>query len=214
MNIQDFKEQIGETLKNKWNQFQESNLYLNLKEKYDDLAPGAQKGIQAGGVLLVFLFVIMTPWAWMSGAEDSLLSFESRKSVVRQLLQLKRDLGQAPQIATGYPPSALLSEIQAATQSMGLTPDQVKEVAEITLTEDPDSKLVPPEIQQLGVQLTVWKLNLDQFVKLSYKLQGINPSAKLLGVDLKANSDDNHYYDVIYQVVMFSPPAVAAEGGP
>lgn len=212
MNFQDFKEQLIETVKIKWSQFQETGVYLNLKEKYDDLSPLGQKGIQVAGIIFVFLILVMTPWAWMSGSSSILESFESRKQVVRQLLQLKRDMGQAPQISTGYPTSALKSEIQAAVQQLGLTPDQIKGVEEVSVASDGDSRLVPSEIQQAGVQLTVWKLNLDQFVKLSFRLQGLNPGAKLLSVDMKANSDDNHYYDIIYQVVMFSPPPVSAEG--
>jgi hypothetical protein len=212
VNWQDFKEQFIETLKNKWNQFQESGVYLNLKEKYDDMSPLGQKGIQVAAVLLVFLLLIMTPWAWMSSSSTTLESFESKKQIVRQLLQLKRDLTQAPPVSTGYPTSALKSEVEQAVQLLGLTPDQIKGVEEVNLTADAESKLVPAEIIQTGVQLTVWKLNLDQFVKLSFKLQGLNPSAKLLSIDMKANSDNNHYYDIIYQVVMFSPPAVAGEG--
>ncbi len=206
MTVNELKDQFVDAVKSRWGEFQESSIYIQLKEKYDDLSPALQKVVALSAVAFVALFLVLPPWTWIESSSGYIESFESKKALIRSLLQLKRDIGQAPQVANGAPSSALKTQVTTAIQTLGLNPDQIKSVEEVSLTNDGTSKLIPDSITQSGVQLTVWKVNLDQFIDLSYKIQKLNPSTKLLSIDMKANSEDNHYYDVIYQLVSFSVP--------
>lgn len=213
MTLADIKDQLVDTVKARWSDFQESTLFIEMKEKYDDMSPSMQKIVQVLGSTLVILILVTMPWSWMETSQENLESFETRKGIIRNLLQLKRDMQQAPQVPLGVGSGQLKSETQVALQSTGLTADQIKSVEEVTVSHDTRSHIVPKTVDQSGVQVQIWKINLTQFIDLSYRLQRLNPSAKLMSIDMKANSDDPHYYDVIYQLVSFSPPqsALSAE---
>ena len=210
MKLDELKDRIVEYLKARWEQLRESSLYLRAKEKYDDLTPSAQKLVQIGAGILVFLVLVTFPWSWMTSSSDNVRTFENRRSVIRQLLQLKRDLAQAPQVPLGIPSSQLKAQVQTAVSALGLTTEQVKGMDEVQLTPDPTSSLIPKAVAQEGVQLSVWKINLTQFVDLSYRLQKLNSISKLISIDMQANGQDPHYYDVIFQIASFSVPGAAA----
>lgn len=212
MNLSEVKDQILDLLKSKWAELQESSLYIQLKEKYDDLSPVVQKLIVALFVFMVVMFFMLPPWAWWDSSESYVSRFETRKALIRSVLQLKRDIGQAPQIPNGPTSSALKIQVNQVIQEMALNENQLKGVEEINISNDSSSALVPASVTQSGVQLIVWKLNLTQIVDLSYKLQKVNPSAKILSLDMTANSEDNHYFDAIYQIVSFSVPQAQLTG--
>lgn len=214
MTLADLKEQIVDTFKSRWAQFQESSIYIRFKERFDDLSPSLQKVVIISSGVFLVLFLLMMPWGWMQSSNDFIESYESKRNLIRNLFQLKRDLAQAPQIPSSVPVANLKGQVQTAMQNVGLTQDQIKAVEEVTLSSDSTSDLVPRSVTQAGIQLTISKINIEQFIDLSYRLQKINPSAKLLSVDMKSNDDDNHYYDVIYQLVGFSvPEAEVPQGG-
>lgn len=215
MTIAEIKDQIADSFKTRWAELQETSLYIQLKEKYDDLSPAMQKLVLVFAASIVALFLVMPPWSWIDSSTTFVENFESKKALIRNLLQLKRDIAQAPQVPNGAPSSALKAQVTSAIQTLGLNSDQIKSIEEVSLSNDGSSNLIPNSIIQSGVQLTVWKINLDQFVDLSYKIQKLNPSTKLLSIDMKANSEDNHYYDVIYQLISFAAPQteIADTGG-
>lgn len=215
MTVNELKEQFIDAVKSKWGEFQESSLYIQVKEKYDDLSPGLQKVVIVSIFAIIAVFLILPPTSWIESSSSYIENFENKKTLIRNLLQLKRDIGQAPQVPNGIPSSALKSQVDTAIRTLGLTADQIKGVEEVSIANDGTSHLIPSSVTQAGVQLTVWKINLTQFLDLSYRIQRLSPSTKLLSIDMKANSEDVHYYDVIFQLISFSvPQAEIDEGAP
>ncbi len=211
MIVTEVKDQLLDILKTRWGELQESSIYIQIKEKYDDMSSGAQKLVVLACIAIIVLFLVLPPWSWIGSSSTFIESFESKKALIRSLLQLKRDIAQAPAVANGISSSALKKQVETSIRAIGLNADQIKGVAEISLSNDGSSTLVADSVLQNGVQITVSKINLEQFVDLSYRIQKMNLTAKLLSVDMKANNEDNHYYDVIYQLISFAVPQVEVE---
>jgi hypothetical protein len=75
---------------------------------------------------------------------------------------------------------------------------------------------VPKSIQQVGLTVTLQKLNVTQMIDAGHALQGIHPLMKMIGIDVRASQENNHLFDVIYRLAAFSgkPEPVAPTKGP
>ena len=58
--LQQILDQLKDTIAARWEQFQETELYIQLKDKYDNLSPEVQKIVLFGSIGLVFLIIFMT----------------------------------------------------------------------------------------------------------------------------------------------------------
>ena len=56
MALEDVKEKIQTELKNQWEQFQETSLYIQTKERFENLSPVMQK-LSLIGVSILFLYL-------------------------------------------------------------------------------------------------------------------------------------------------------------
>ena len=70
----------------------------------------------------------------------------------------------------------------------------------------PASSWIPKSLEQNGVSVAVKKLNLSQIVDIGQKLQRINTTAKMVGIQVVAQAADPHYFDVVYKLVAFNLP--------
>ena len=204
MNLDDIKDQLRDQFNALWGRVQESTTYNSLKEKYDALPAMAQKGIAFGSGFVAVLLVLSIPFSYISAANTSIEEFNEYRVLLRDLLRIGRSAKEAPPLPPGLSPADLQSQAQTLTSELGLLPDQVSGMA--PLKENPSPTLASPVIQQGGMSLSLKKLNLNQILDIGFRLQSISSGTKLAGVEILANSEDNHYYDVIYKVVNFSLP--------
>lgn len=207
MNLDDLKDQLRERLQVIWGKVQEHSAYIQASEKFESLSPNAQKAVMAGVAALFTLILLAIPYSMYSSSAESVAEFEDKRNLIRDLFRVKREsaiLDNAPPAIT---PGELQSRAQSQVTSSQIQPEQLRSVSEYDNSGPQASSVIPKNVIQKGVSVSLAKLTLRQMVDLGHQLQSIHPSAKMVGVEVTANRDDPHYFDVIYKIVSFSLPA-------
>lgn len=197
-------EQLKDTVLARWEQFQETDTYVNLKEKYDNLSPAGQKLVLALSSLLAVLLIFATPWSWYSVSKENLASFEETKNTINELLEAAQESKNLPPQSQPIPSDALKTKIDTILSEKGLTREQILAVSERKFDNPKGSTLIPSSVNQNGYEVALKKLNIKQFVDIGYEFDRISPTVKVLGVDIKATQEDAHYYDVNFMISAFS----------
>jgi hypothetical protein len=207
-------EDIGDRLKDQlialWGRVQESTLYNNFKEQYDTWPTIAQKAVVFGASFLLAFMILSIPYSSIDSATTSIEEFTEYRSLLRDLLRVGRAVKEPSPLPAAIPAAELQSQVQAMLGEFGLVPEQLGGVQ--PLLDRPAGSLAATVIHQEGVALNLKKLNLMQVIDIGYRLQTISGGVKLTGLDMTANNDDNHYYDVSYRLVSFSLPQYGQEG--
>ncbi len=224
MNLEELKEQALDRLRQLWGQIRESSLYITLREKYDELTPNVQKIVNISAVVLAVLLVFSLPLGYLSSSSDNISLFEEYKLTLRDLLQVQREIAQAPDVQQPPPVEQVRARAQQIFTEAGLGADQIRDVRDADTAGDPPTTSIPASVSQKGVIATLLKLNLKQVLDISYQLQNIAANLYVTSMDMTANKEDNHYYDVIFRVVGFTvdqgpgeapeAPDAGAKGGP
>jgi hypothetical protein len=208
MALEDVKDQIKEKFSELWGRVQESPAYNNFSEKYETLSPTAQRGIKIGAIALAFLILVSIPFSYFSSSSSSDADYEGTLQLIRSLLRASR------MVNANLPPPVSPDDFKASLQGdiaeFNLLPEQVGAVEDLN-PENLGVALAPKSIIQQGVSVALKKLNLKQVVEIGYRLQGKNASVKLVGLDVRASAPDPHYFDVIYQMVIYSLPFTPAD---
>ncbi len=208
-------EGLKDQLKDKWSELsaevQDSPLFNTLKEKYQELPPLGQKGVFYGSIfLLLFLFFSLPQSLFFDPASSLLEEFDTNRKLSQGLLRA----GRTGQTASAVPPGPSFEELRPQVsgliQNMGLLPEQIGETS--SLAENPAGNLLPAVLRQVGLQVQLKKLNLKQIVDIGYRLQGLHPSVKLMGLDISTAPSETHYYNVSFKLVSFIPPSAPGEG--
>lgn len=208
--IQQLIDQIKDTLSARFEQFQETDIYIQLKEKYDDLSPFVQKSILFGSIILGFLTVFLTPYGWFSTSQEYVTTYEDNKNMIVNLLEVTQEAKKIPPQAQRITSSEIKSRMDKILSDKGIPKEQIANFSEVKLTNPPGSTLIPPAIDQNAVELSLKKLTLKQVIDIGYEFDRISPLTKTLVLEMKANSEDNHYYDSLFKVSSFSVPEAAA----
>lgn len=202
-----FKEifdQMKDTFLARWEQFQETETYMAIRERYDNLSPTGQKLAIATSAALIVLILIMTPWGWYSTSRDNITLFEETKLTINQLLEVAQESKAIPAQGQTLTSIDIRSKVDKILSEKGLAKDQITSVQEKNFENPKGSTLIPTAINQSGVEVILKKLNLKQLVDIGYELEKISSAVKVLGVDIQASSDDAHYYNTTFQVASFS----------
>ena len=212
MSVDDIKERFREQFQAVTARVQESTPWNQLVEKYQDLSPQAQKAAVAVVSLIFVLLILSIPYSFYSSSQDEVDQFEDKKQLMRDLFQVSRKANSLPMA----PPTMSSQELQASVQNeiaqAHLQPDQVVSVQEFDNAGPRASSTLPKGLTQKGVIASLHKLNLQQTVDIGGHLQGMRPTVKLVGIEVTANRDDAHYFDVAYRLVTFALPVDASAG--
>ncbi len=200
--FEDIKEQIQNTLKNQWEQFQESSLYIQVKERYENLTPAMQKLTLWGSAALAILIVLSLPISYYSESATYVSEFEEKRQLVRDLLKTSRESQESPDLAVPPSMEQLKSQVDAQIQSARLVPEQILGTQIIPAS----SKLIPNTLSEGTLKISLAKLNLKQLIDLGYQLQSLNPSVKMLDLQIEANRLDPRYFDVTYKMAALAVP--------
>lgn len=211
MALEAIKDQIRDQVIALWGRVQESSLYNSLMEQYQAWPTSVQRLVAFGSGFLVVLMVLSIPYSRIDSASVSVAEFTEYRTLLRDLLRIGRAAKEPPPLPPGFTALDLQTQIQNLTGELALVPEQL--VGVLPLDERPAGSLAPPAVQQQGVSASFKKLNLSQVLDIGFRLQMISPGTKLTGLNLIANSEDNHYYDVTYKVVSFSLPQLASDEG-
>lgn len=203
MALEDIRDGLRDRLKSVWGRVRESDAYLQLNEKYEGLSPTGQKLSVAGATLLAILLVMAVPWSFYSSSRASVEDFESKRNVIRELFRVNREAASLAPAPSPVSASELQTVARSTLTAARLQPDQI-----VTVTESTSNiASVPKTIDQTGVQVSLAKLNLKQIVDIGHSLQNMQGTARMTGLEIKANVADARYYDVIYRIVAFAAKA-------
>lgn len=215
MAFEDLREKLGEQWQLTANRFLESSLGSRIAERFGGLPPTGQKAVIAAGLACVGLILLSIPWAWYSSSADKVSLFEENRQLIKNLFDVQRDSGELSSSPRPIPQSALISSIQGQLPTLRLSTEQIKSV------QPYDNKAtgrmlpgIPANLEQDGAEVRVAKLNLTQIVDVAHALIATAPTAKLVGMDIRAAADDPRYFDVVYKIVAFAAPEPPAKATP
>ena len=208
MNLDDLKDQTKEQFEQASRKVQDSSLYIALKEKYDILSPTVQKVVLALGGLTLLFIVLLIPLSFLMSASDSVDQFTSTRKLTRDFIKTQRELKQGPSIPPSTGVSFLQRRVQSILEDNRLLEDQILNVAPSAAKS---SDLTPKGIESKALIVELSKINLRQIVDIGYRLQTMSPSAKLTHMQVNANPEDDHYYDVNYEVTAYKVPVEKVE---
>lgn len=203
-------DQIKEKFSEAKEQIQESPLYNNLKEKYDNLEPRAQKALLIGFFSVLFLVFASIPYSYFSSSGVYTQAFKEDRDLLRELL---RASVYAQEAATPSPPpvNQIISSIRGRLSNSRLLDEQIGSITQIDASTIGQA-LVPEGITQEGVLIQLKQLNLRQVNEIGVQMKGIHPAVKMAGLEMKASSEDPEYYDVSFKLIRYSLPAPDSTG--
>jgi hypothetical protein len=200
--LDDLKEQLTSEAKQRWEQIQDSSLFIQMKERYENLTPPAQKATLAGLAVLFLLLIFSLPMGYYSASSEYVTTFEDQRQLIRDMLKVSRESSEVPDIPVPPDLSTLRAQIEAQLQSARLVPEQIKG----TENSADAVRLIPGNLSQGALNVSLAQLNLRQVIDIGHSLQSINPSVKLTDLKMEANAKDGRYFDVIYRLVILSVP--------
>jgi hypothetical protein len=204
VNFSDLKEKILESLQQLLARIQENSLYIQLMERYRNFNPFVQKLLIAGGVFFLGFAIYLIPDSFVTSSKTYEESFQVNRRLIRDLFRTARN----PVIRTEQFKGLSFEEMRSMIDSQ-ITSTQIIESqkgAYVPVNKPLAGKLVPGAIQQEGLSIELKKLNLTQIVQLSQKLSVMHPNTKLAGVDIQADKEDPHYFQVKFTMSSLSLP--------
>ena len=202
MNLDDLKDQIATESRQTWERIQESGLYNQMRDRYENMTPLTQKLTVVGVAGLVSLFILSFPYGNFTASQEYVGEFESKRATIRELLKVSRESSEVPQIPVAPSMDILRSNVEAQLKAANLLPEQMKG----TEVLENSSNLVPKNLTEGLLQVTLAKLNLMQILDLGYQFQNISPSVKMKDLSINANREDSRYFDVVYKMVALAVP--------
>lgn len=190
-------EQIKERILLAWSQFLESSLYNSFREQFDALSRRTQQLVVAGFSLVVTLILIMIPYSYWSTSSDHMTNFETNRSLIRELLKAVRFKQENPSFPPQVPSQVLQTRVDDALKEMNLNADQIGSIAAMSGR----SPLVPAGVKMDGLDVELKKLNILQVIDIGHRLQTLDPSLKMIGLNVQRSPAQSHYYDVSFKII-------------
>lgn len=203
MNFDELKERVLTQLLSYWERIRESSAYNQLRDRYENLSPSAQRWTLIGGAVAIVAIVLSFPYSYYSNSQTYVSEFEEKRGTIRELLKVSREASDIPDLAQPPPMDQLKNMADTQIKNANLLPEQIKSV-EVTAA---NSKLIPQNLSSGSLVVTLSKLNLRQVVDLGYQLQAMNSSVKMQDLSIAANRDDVHYFDVVYKLIALAVPS-------
>lgn len=207
MNLDDIKDRLLSTLTQLWEKIQESSIYTQLRDRYENLTPQGQKLTLASLIIFVLLIILSIPFSSLTNSSNYVTEFEDKRNIIRELLKVTRDASDVPQLSIAPTPDRLRIQIDEMLRARDLLPEQIQNVAIATA----DSDLIPKNLSQGGIQIQLGQLNLNQLLEITHSIQSINASVKLKDLTVRASANDPHYFDVTMKLIALAIPEPPAQ---
>jgi hypothetical protein len=94
VNLEDTREQLKENLKILLDRIQESSVFIQIKEKFENLNPNMQSLVIVGAIALVLGSLLIMPLDTLSMSNQSLEEFETKRAITRELWRAAREAHQ------------------------------------------------------------------------------------------------------------------------
>ena len=198
MNFDDLKDQLKERLASIWSAISESPAYNTLRERYESLSPGSQKGLILTALVSVILLLLSVPASYLMTSSDNMTAFEENRLAIRDLLRASRLMQNSSQLPDGLSSADLRGRIQSALQGFDLLADQTVAVNELALDGQG-----PAGLQQSGVSVVMKQLNLVQILDIGQRLQNLTPAVRMADIEVTSNPVRSGYFDVTYKIMSY-----------
>jgi len=199
--FEQFLSKLKETLSQQYQATLERPWAISLREKYENLTPRAQKAFKVATTLLLALFFLYMPLSYFMDSFDQMSQFEEKRSTIKELLKVSRELQTAPMVPFAPTSGMLRAQLSTKLRETGITDDQVKKTEEINSTKG--------KVKEDGLSVTIEKITVKQMLDLSFALESSSSATKLSQMEIRARDDDPHYYNVVFKVVGYSPQTAA-----
>lgn len=203
MNLDDLKDRFSSEARVTWERIQESGAYNQMRDRYENMSPSMQKITLFGSAALIAFLILSMPYSYYKHSQDYVSEFEGKRMTIRELLKVSRESSEVPQIPQAPSMDMIRSSVENQIKSANLLPEQIKG----TEVMDSNSKVVPKNLTEGMLQVSLAKLNVRQALDLGYQFQSINPSVKLKDLVITANREDSRYFDVVYKLIALAVPA-------
>lgn len=212
--LNDLKEQLKNRATETWDKFEESTAYNQLKDQFQNQSPRSQQLIIFGASFLVILIIISFPYRFLSSAYDQVSMYEDQRGLIHDLFKIQQDSQASTGLNPGPSLSSLQSRVDMELKNSMLAPEQIK-----SIQSDPNVVGIPKEFVESTIQVYLGKLNLRQIVDIGHQLLNIDPTLKMLDLNIEPNSQDARYFDVVYKIAglkvpTFLPPPPPEEDKP
>lgn len=203
MNLDDLKDRLISDANTTWDRIQESTLYNNARDRFENMTPAMQKMTVMGGALLISLIILSIPYSHFSQSQEYVGDFETKRTTIRELLKVSRESKDVSQFTDSMTITALQSRVENHLREVQILPEQIRE----TVVSANSSKLIPKNLADSMLIVSLTKLNLHQTLDLGHAFQNFSGSVKLKDISITANRQDSRYMDVIFKLVALSLPA-------
>lgn len=204
-------EDVKEQLKEKWDELvlkvTESDTYIQLGERYNNLSPLLQKTIVFTAVFFVGYIIYSIPAGFIDAAAEKESSFVESRRLIRGLNRSARNPMISPDQFRGMEFEEMRSRIDNVAQSVQVL--ETQKGSAIAAIKPLPSSVVPSAIKQNGLTYEFKKLTLRQAVAMSEQISSLHTNTKLAGVSIEADNEDPHYFTVKYTLSSLSLPLKA-----
>ena len=204
MNLDDLKDRLISDANTIWDRIQESAIYNNVRDRFENMTPTMQKVTVMVGALLMSLMILSIPFSHFNQSQEYVSEFETKRTTIRELLKVSRDSKDVSQLNDGMSIGVLQSRVENHLREAQILPEQIRE----TVINANSSKLIPKNIADGVLVVSLTKLNLHQTLDLGHAFQSFSNNVKLKDLTITANNQDSRYLDVIFKLVALSVPAM------
>lgn len=206
--FQDLTAQLKQQFSELLNKVQDSPIYQNLKEKYDDLPTQQQKVvlILIGGFLIFFIYSI--PYDNYVQSDSSVIVFEDQRQLIKNLIDVAKETSSGTQFFPSPPIGQIKTDMEIRLQQFQLLPEQL---GPLQADVSSSAGLIPINRQEGSIKVSLKKLNLRQLVDISAELQKVNLNARLSSFKIDSHLADPRYLDALLDFVIIKVPQIELE---
>lgn len=207
MTLDDVKEQLQE----KWDDLSakvtESDTFIQMSERYNNLSPLVQRVIIGAIAFFGLYMVYSVPAGFIDAAKEKEARFIESRQLIRGLTRTARNPQVSPDQFNGLQFEDMRTKINGVASRIQVLETQKGAVVN---TNNPlPASVVPKAIKQNGLTYEFKKLTLRQAVALGEQISSLHKNTKLAGVSFDADPADPHYFNVKYTLSSLSLPLKA-----
>lgn len=199
LQITDIKEKFIEKISEFNQKIQESALYNALLEYYQNLSQRSQRNLLLGVFGFLVFIIFLFPINRLISSSRHMKEYSANTQAINDLIQLNLGKKHFFEMSKLGSFEATKREVQVFLKRFKLLESQM---APITSYEVPKN-FGPPLLKTLGLSVSLKTLNLKQVIDIGQKILTRSPQFKILSLEMKASSEKEFYFDVVFKIVKF-----------
>lgn len=206
MNFEDIKEESLEQLNVYKEKIQESSIYIQIKEKYDQLNPKQQKYVNIGSILVVTYLVLSIPLGSLSEANNKIERYKAEKKLLANFKKAQEAASTAPRPQKPQDGNRLSRNLKSLFEKEGLSKDQIGEADAFTEDNTGQFPEIPKEANITGVKAKLNQINIKQLVDVLKKVETQSAPSKMTHLKINPTAEKAGFYDVAFELRGFDLP--------